>query len=654
MAGRINHIRNKLSARLIGLPSFALELGLVVFFVTHLYVFLEWIFYVTKPSFLDLFSMLDKVKVLFLGAALATTICLLLFGVAYLVGAVLGLRRHPQAFLWLTSMVPAVIFGALLLLLVDNFTYTLFYFGIATSNGIERGLYAGLFLALVGWSDWQVLGAVAQIKARLNSNRRQWFVLIGAGAWLLLGLGLAMLLDGVYGKRDIAYIPDRVNLIYQPHILWITGDGLSAEHLSLYDYDRDTTPILRSIAENSLVADNVFSNAKNTVGSLVAMFTGKPPLQTRVLFTPDILRGQDAYQHLPGLLRAQGYYSIQYGFAYYVDAYTVNMLDGFDVVNGRSLNNSPLQAWLGRYLPEEMAYFGYEIGNRIADRIKHIFYLKDMPNPLETVLSEAPLTDDEMRINAFIESMASFEQPMFIHLHLLGTHGPKFQLQQQHYSLGKDPANQEEWDVDFYDDAILEFDANVGRIVDALQQQGLLENTILIIGSDHAIHSDQLQRIPLLMRFPGGEFVGRIDANVQGIDIAPTILDYLGLPQPGWMNGQSLLGGDILHRYIYGAGAGHVERSTEGRWQINPEWMLPPFYQIGVVSVVDCQRWYELNLLEMSLSSGEVAGHSAPCPVQELINTEQAFDLLLVYLQDHGFEVDSLENRSVESLTEGK
>jgi arylsulfatase A-like enzyme len=73
----------------------------------------------------------------------------------------------------------------------------------------------------------------------------------------------------------------------------------------------------------------------------------------------------------------------------------------------------------------------------------------------------------------------------------------------------------EGWDRDFYDDSILEFDMNVGRIVEALKQHGLWEDTLLIIGSDHAAEFNQRERIPLLMHFPGGKITGRIKANVQ-------------------------------------------------------------------------------------------------------------------------------------------
>ncbi len=646
-------IKEKLTAKLRTASPGIIGFGLVSILVSALYVLMEWVFIVTKPSFLDVFTFWDKGKVLILGMTLAGGLSLLLLGVVYLLGRVVGLRRHPKIYSWLLSLLPAGILGALLLLLVDNFTYTLFSFGIATSEGIGRVIYAVLFLLLVSWSEWQIIKAAASLESRLAFPRSRRVFFVGAGIWLALGLLLALPVGGTANSQGTWMPPGSDSLSVYPHILWITGDGVSAEHLSLYGYARDTTPNLSALAESSLVAENVFANAKNTAGSLVAMFTGKLPLETGVLFAPDILRGQDAYQHLPGILRAQGYFSVQYGFTYYVDAYTVNILGGFDVVNGRSLESSPLHARLVKYLPEEMAYFMYESGNRITDRIRHIFFIKTMQNPYNVTVGDAPLIDDDERLDAFLDSLADFEQPVFVHLHLMGTHGPRFEPQEQVFSLGKDPVGQEDWDLDFYDDAILEFDANVGRIVSALEQNGLLENTLMIVGSDHATQSDQRQRIPLLMRFPGGEITGRIEANVQGIDIAPTILDYLELPQPDWMSGQSLLGGNIASRLIYGVGAGHLARSAEGRWQITPELRQPPFFQVGAVSVVDCQVWFELSLVKLSFTTGEAVGHSAPCPEESLITTYQAYDYLIEYLKEHGYAVDSLDGIPVERLMDG-
>ena len=201
------------------------------------------------------------------------------------------------------------------------------------------------------------------------------------------------------------------------------------------------------------------------------------------------------------------------------------------------------------------------------------------------------------------------------------------------FSRGLAFKEQGEWNSYFYDDAILEVDRDLGRVVAALEEHGLLEQTLLIIGSDHAMAFDQLQRVPLLMRFPGGEMAGRIQENVQGLDVAPTILDYLGLPQPEWMAGQSLLSAALEERVIFGAGVGPLAQNENSIWVVDPQRSKAPFYQFGTISLIDCNAWYELDLVTGNVSRGEVTGHTAPCPEQAMLSSAEAFALMVAYLK---------------------
>lgn len=98
-------------------------------------------------------------------------------------------------------------------------------------------------------------------------------------------------------------------------------------------------------------------------------------------------------------------------------------------------------------------------------------------------------------------------------------------------------------------------DRQVNRILDALDRLDLTRNTLVIYTSDHGdfagehgcfekwdtLFYDCLVRVPLLMRLPGAVPAGaRSEALVELIDIAPTILEHLGLTPPRWMHGRSL------------------------------------------------------------------------------------------------------------------
>ena len=99
---------------------------------------------------------------------------------------------------------------------------------------------------------------------------------------------------------------------------------------------------------------------------------------------------------------------------------------------------------------------------------------------------------------------------------------------------------------------ITSIDRNVGRVLDYLEANGLLENTLVVYTSDQGFYMgehgwfdkrfmyEESFRTPLLMRLPGGH-KGDVDEMVQNIDYAPTFLQLAGVPVPDDMQGVSLL-----------------------------------------------------------------------------------------------------------------
>jgi arylsulfatase A-like enzyme len=97
-----------------------------------------------------------------------------------------------------------------------------------------------------------------------------------------------------------------------------------------------------------------------------------------------------------------------------------------------------------------------------------------------------------------------------------------------------------------YDGALATIDAAIGALLQTLRQRHLLDNTLVLITSDHgenigdhglmshaySLH-DTLIRVPLLIRYPGGAHGGtRVTQQVQLPDLFPTILDCLELERP--------------------------------------------------------------------------------------------------------------------------
>lgn len=610
----------------------------ILLIASFAYALMEWLFFVTKPSFMSVMSLREKWAILLFTGSLITAIGFLITLPLFLLSGLPWFLSFRSWLVKMASLLPAIITASLLLLWLDNFTYTLFKFGIVSTRGIARGAYAALFIALVAVSFRRILHFIEH-PSPLMSHFQFRIIPVILVFGTLLFTGLIIWLNSET-RSDKVVMSRGGNQQDFPHILLITGDGLLADHMSVYGYERDTTPNLRRLAEAALVAENAFPNTAHTSGSVVSIYTSKEATFTRVLFIPDILRGKDAYQHLPGILRMNGYRTVQISDAVYADAYTLNVLEGFDLANGRSLFQSMLFQLLRKYLPDDFAYFVYETGNRLADRLRHIFYIQTMINPYQVVTKPTAPEADQQRLESLLEQVLQSNSPLFVHVHFLGTHGPVFFPSERVFSSSQ--SQDQPWDLDAYDDSILEFDHYIGVLLDHLRKGNLLDKSVLIIGTDHGPKSSITQRIPLLIRFPNGQFAGRIEVGVQNLDIAPTLLDYLNLEIPNWMKGQSLLTDSLPQRSIFSALVAYAEETEPGIWKINQGKIKPPFYQFWKLSLIYCQRWYLIDLIHAEWSSGEIDGYIHPCSDEMLLSDQQARQILLKHLQDSGFDTSAL------------
>jgi hypothetical protein len=623
-----------------------LQTGLAVFG----YVFLEWLFFATKPSFMDALPLAKKIELLLLAGLLILLPALAVVLALRILGWIPGPTKTFCVFLWIGALIPAVFTAAISLLLIDNFTYTLWNFGIVTSQGALRAGYAILAAVLLGLWYRQMILNIRRPVLTGAGGRATYTGLQKVQAGILLLLLLAFLGAGVYRFLSQAGTSDgkNVSLQRQPNIILIGGDGMDAANMSLYGYFRPTTPHLDELAKTGLLAENNFTNAAHTTGSVFSMLTGKYPAQTRLLYSPNILQGADAYEHIPGILQRAGYETVQITFPYYIDAYAVNLQEGFDRVNERSIDQGEIFRLARQYHLEDAGYFLPRLWERIADRLLHIFFVREMPDPYRTVLQEVDrnslqkLSDPE-RVNQVIHLLETADRPLFIHTHLMDTHGYKFYPRKHVFSAGKEQT--QDWMQDFFDDAVLDFDAYVGEIVDALVREDLWDNTILVVYSDHADRWRTDDRIPLLFHFPNGEYAGRIRSNTQDLDVGPTLLDYLGMEIPSWMGGQSLIAGEPAStRPILSAGVIGIDCQPPDWWcEIDQTRVRAPFFQFGTIQVVICQEMYTFTLETRRLVKSPVDGHTTTCPMKDLPSDAQVLELILDHLRTNGFDVSTLE-----------
>jgi hypothetical protein len=601
--------------------------------------FAEWIFLVTGVSFMGGMALAPALEVLLLGGLFLAVVAMTLLAAAAILALALdGVRRAWWAVL-LAELVPTAWLTLLGVILVENFTYVVFGFGILTSAGALRSLYGSLISLAAGLIYAQRLKA--WIPARQPTGTAEQRLLSG------LGLGLVAVSLILAGWRFQPGLPG-ADLPSQaaaggtaPNIILIGGDGLSSEHLSVYGYERDTTPNLKALAGAALVAENCYTNATNTYGSLAALFTSKWPAQTRVMYAPNILQGNDAVEHLPGILSKAGYRTVEFGTPEYVDAYAMNIQDGFDEVNQRSIQKGPLvRAWrdAGYKLA---AYFIYKLDEKLTTRLRHAFYLDTLVNPFSVVKQPVSGLTDRQQMDNLLALLEQSTQPVFVHIHLLGTHGSKFEVSQAKYSLGQEQT--EDWMTDFYDDAIRDFDGYIGELVAYLKANRQFDHTLLIVYSDHQTNYERGARIPLLMHFPGDQYAGTIPANTQNMDIAPTILDYLGLAIPDWMEGSSLLALEPdPKRPIFTAWVFGMALDEKGNWSLDPRQLHPPFYQFYAIDVLICGRWYGLDLPSNEMYIGDSVGHTAPCAANDMPSEAEARRIITNHLEKAGFDVSSL------------
>ena len=114
-----------------------------------------------------------------------------------------------------------------------------------------------------------------------------------------------------------------------------------------------------------------------------------------------------------------------------------------------------------------------------------------------------------------------------------------------------------------YLESVQVLDRRIGIVLDRLDEDGLLENTIIFYFGDHGRPHvrgkqwlyDSGIHVPLIIRLPDGSNAGRVENGpVSLIDLGPTALNLAGLPIPGHMQGRPVLGpGATARDYIVSA-----------------------------------------------------------------------------------------------------
>lgn len=631
---------------------------LFTLFGLYFYLVMEWLFLVTKPSFMSTLSFKDSILILFVSPIPLVLISLVALTILFIASRFWKNDSYRKALAGIGLVIPSIIFSVTVFLLIDNFTYTIFRFGVITTKGITGLAYMILFLFLFAYFYFDLARREKRALISPPKNGKFIFALslpllsviafFATQSWSTSFTGLQKLPSG---KNFELKEKDNRNVhvssgssAKHPNIVLIATDGLDAERMSAYGYERNTTPFIKEfIKRKALFCENAFSNATISAPSIASMLTGKLPTKTRLYYPPDILRGLDAYQHLPGLLRGYGYRNIDFGIRYYADAFDLNMLNSFDESNFRKPDELEWISFLSSVFDNNTRYFLSLLMERLKTRFLRVTCRGKIVNPYDVVTGKEVISySNESILERFLDFVHESNAPFFAHIHLMGTHGPKFYIRNPVFSKGQE---QDDFMMDdFFDDAVLEFDRFFESLVRGLESCGEASNTIFVIHTDHSMQFEVINRLPLIFIFPDETYAGIISSNVQNLDIPVTLLDYLGLPVPPWMQGQSLISEKVSPlRPIFVASHVKPKWNEKGLLSANKSFYSPPYYNLGKLFMVICDRCFALDLRSGNLSISRIKDHTSPCSDEEVPDRKESIRKLYSHLRENGY--DTKKNR---------
>lgn len=198
-------------------------------------------------------------------------------------------------------------------------------------------------------------------------------------------------------------------------------------------------------------------------------------------------------------------------------------------------------------------------------------------------------------------------------------------------------------DLALYYDEVSRFDQHIGMVLDELERQNLVDNTMILVISDNGRPFPHCKtmvtvpgvRTPFITRFPGEIPAGTINHQLaSSLDIAPTVLELAGIKKPDSMQGQSLLktlrDPKVEHRqYAFAEHNWHdyqaFERSVFDReFCYLRNWLpeipaTPPADAVNSITYKEMKRLYD----EGRLNAAQRACLVAPRAEEFLFNTEK-------------------------------
>ncbi len=422
---------------------------------------------------------------------------------------------------------------------------------------LSRWLVAAGALVTVALASW-ALRALARRLATLLPLRPGLLAAVAA----LAVIGAAVYPPPTRSLRNLNATP-AAGSAKRPNVLLVVLDTVRADHLSVYGYDRDTTPFLREFARGATLYRRAYATGAMTLTCHASLFTGlygsthgahlADPAQD-----PDGDFGAplaDSHVTLAEVLSEAGYLTAA------VVANHAYLSEGFNLNQGFRYYEVSAPFW-GRQKP---FFLRQPVRTRLAQWLA----------PEEMTRDFSAAGDINRRAQAILERVTRPGRPFFLFLNYMDAHQPNTPPAPFiHMFAGRS----EESFVDFadkaievtalrrplspseraqlisrYDASLAYLDSCLRGLIEELRRLGQYDNTLIILTSDHgeafgrrnhlfhvmSVYNNQI-RIPLLIKYPGQRQGIIVEQPASLVDIFPTVLDTAGLPLPAPVEGVSL------------------------------------------------------------------------------------------------------------------
>jgi arylsulfatase A-like enzyme len=307
------------------------------------------------------------------------------------------------------------------------------------------------------------------------------------------------------------------------NVVLVVIDTLRSDHLPFYGYHKNTSPFMWELSKKSIVFKNAFSASSWTSPATASIFTSLYPFQHQVYL--GLLAIRNAQKKDPKITVNK----IPKGITTITEALKENGYSTYGISD--NLNIGARQGFTQGF--DDFATFMYKGAPTVNGVIKQKWGKK---------LKE--------------------KEKYFLYIHYMDPHAPYHPREPWHKPNEDNRKNR----ISAYDSEINYVDQYLKELFELFKWQ---ENTLLIITSDHGeglwdhgfmghgktLYREEIQ-VPLLFYLPGGTKPELIDTNVSTIDIFPTVLELLGLPEDKNNAGVSLI--PLINKQAHGLGARNI------------------------------------------------------------------------------------------------